>query len=320
MATTWFVLAMGAERVHGGNDGYDDDPARHYSWDSTVPQHANLAAGDLIALWDKKKLLGISVIERIDTGSEVKSTYFHRACNKASFKPLKTGDHRWWCATCRERFNDPGTRTRPVTTYRSHHSRAWQDLSGRLTGAQVRALCDKPASQHAMRPARWEKVRAALLAAGARVPADITDRARVVIRGGHRRASVEVRLGQALFRKRLLEEQGEVCAFSGPAPAAALEAAHLYSFADSGEHHEYGGLLLRRDLHRLFDTGRIAVNPDTATLDVSDDIRGYPLYGQMDGQTLAVTLHPQHRVWLGAHWDIHRQDSQQRSDPQSGQP
>jgi hypothetical protein len=302
----WLVLAMGSERVHGGNDGYDDDPARHYSWDSTVPQHANVSAGDVIALWDKKKLLGVSVVERIDLGSEVKRTYYHRACNKASFKPLKTGEQRWWCAVCRERFDDPGTRTKPVTTYRSHYSRAWQDLSGRLTGAQVRALCDKPKSQHAMRPARWEKVRAALLEVGAVLPVTVADGARAVIRGGHRRATVEVRLGQAAFRKRLLDEHGQRCAFSGPTPAAALEAAHLYSYAESGEHHEYGGLLLRRDLHRLFDLGCIAVNPDTATLDVSDEVRGFPVYALLADQPLTIDLHPQQRVWLGAHWDIHR--------------
>ncbi|WP_251094519.1 HNH endonuclease [Streptomyces sp. Caat 7-52] len=309
MVTAWFVLAMGADRTHGGNDGYDDDPARHYSWDSTVPQHANLAEGDVIALWDKKKLLGISVIERIDRGSEVKTTYFHPACNKASFKPLKTGDQRWWCAKCRERFNEPGTRTKPVTTYRSHHSRAWQDLHGRLTGAQIRALCDQPRSQHAMRPARWEKIHAALLDAGAPVPTGATEGARAVIRGGHRTATVETRVGQAAFRERLLQEQGEACAFSGPTPSAALEAAHLYSYAKTGEHHEFGGLLLRRDLHRLFDLGHIAVNPDTTTLDVSEAIRNHPLYGQLHGQQLPLQLHPQHRVWLGAHWDKHRPDA-----------
>ncbi|MBM4794613.1 HNH endonuclease [Streptomyces sioyaensis] len=306
MATVWFVLAVGSERQHGSNDGYDDDPARHYRWDSTVPQHANLAAGDVIGLWDKKQLLGVSVIERIDTDHATKTTYFHDTCGKADFKPLKTGELKWWCNKCRTRFEKPQPRTREVVTYCSHHGRAWQSLPGRLTGDQVRRLCDKPTSQHSMRPARWEKVHAALDEAGASLPARVTDKAKTVIRGGHRQATVEVRQGQETFRKQLLHEQGENCAFSGPTPAEALEAAHLYSFAESGEHHEFGGLMMRRDLHRLFDLGHIAVDPDTGILDVGKKPRDYPLYRQLHGQTIRVPLQPQHRVWLGAHWDRHR--------------
>ncbi|MGW0283631.1 HNH endonuclease [Streptomyces sp. NPDC003236] len=306
MATAWFVLAVGNERQHGGNDGYDDNPAAHYSWDSTVPQHANLATGDVIALWDKKRLLGISVIERIDVGYSVKPSYFHNDCGKADFKRLKTGELKWWCNKCRVRFMAPGVRDKEVTTYRSHHGRAWQNLHGKLTGSDIRALCDKPTSQHSMRPARWEKVRSALLEAGARVTVDTTDGARAVIRGGHRRATVQVRQGQGSFREQLLTEQGERCAFSGQTPACALEAAHLYSFAETGEHYEYGGLLLRRDLHRLFDLGHIAVDPDSDLMDVREHIRAYPLYEQLHRRPLTLILHPQHRVWLGAHWDLHR--------------
>ncbi|MFE2580379.1 HNH endonuclease [Streptomyces sp. NPDC059378] len=306
MATVWFVLAVGSERQHGGNDGYDDDPSRHYSWDSTVPQRENLKPGDLIAPWDKKKLLGVSVIERIQTGSGVKPTYVHEQCDRADFKPLKDSELAWWCNQCKVHFPERTKSMKPVTTYRSHHSRAWQKLPGVLSGAQVRSLCDKPKAQHAMRPARWEKVRDALRQAGADLPAAATDGARALIRGGRRPATVQVRQGQGPFRQRLLDEQGEICAFGGPTPAAAMEAAHLYSFAESGEHHEYGGMLLRRDLHRLFDLGHIAVDPETGTLDVAKSIRDFALYGQLHGQPLALELRPEHRVWLGAHWDKYR--------------
>lgn len=72
---------------------------------------------------------------------------------------------------------------------------------------------------------------------------------------------MRVRVGQAEFRLRLLARYGNVCAFSGPSPTAALEAAHLYSYAAEGRHHDDGGFLLRRDLHRLFDLGLLAVEP-----------------------------------------------------------
>lgn len=62
MSAAWLVLAVGADRV-GAPGGYDDEPSSRYVWDSTVPNHASLAVGDVIALWDKKMLLGVSVIE-----------------------------------------------------------------------------------------------------------------------------------------------------------------------------------------------------------------------------------------------------------------
>ena len=38
--TAWLALTVGEDRQHGGNDGYDDSPSSHYSWDETVPNHA----------------------------------------------------------------------------------------------------------------------------------------------------------------------------------------------------------------------------------------------------------------------------------------
>ncbi|MFD8035554.1 HNH endonuclease [Streptomyces sp. NPDC059717] len=134
----------------------------------------------------------------------------------------------------------------------------------------------------------------------------IVDRAQRQLAGGHRTAMVRVRVGQSAFRKRLLEEQGEVCAFTGPAPAAALEAAHLYSYAANGQHYPEGGLLLRRDLHRLFDLGLIALNPQQGTLDVAPELAGFADYARLHGQPVVVPLGRGQQNWLSSHWDLHR--------------
>ncbi|MGW3913225.1 HNH endonuclease, partial [Streptomyces sp. NPDC005070] len=163
-----------------------------------------------------------------------------------------------------------------------------------------------------MRPFRWEKLRDALFEiAGEELPIELEDEDHAPIPGGHNVATVRVRVGQSAFRSRLLREQGEHCAMTGAAPEAVLEAAHLYSYAESGEHHDYGGLLLRRDIHRLFDLGQIAVNPASGLIDIAPGLRGFPLYGQLHGQGLAVPLRPEHRIWLEAHWLSKRTASQQ---------
>ncbi|MBK3629821.1 HNH endonuclease [Streptomyces sp. MBT49] len=309
MTTAWLVLAVGDARQHGGNDGYDDNPREHYSWDSTVPNHGRLAVGDVIALWDKKELIGVSVIHGIDTGTAQKNLYFCPQCRKADFKRRSRLTPACRCGQCGALFDTPGRKVETVTTYTSRHGRAWIDGRGLLTGKQLRALCDSPDSQLSMRSARWEKLRDAVLATGrADAVAGLTGQThkRVPIPGGHRFAKVRTRVGQDAFRTTLLREQGEQCAISGPAPADVLEAAHLYSYAETGEHHDFGGLLLRRDLHRLFDKGRIAVDPETDLLDTDPALDAYPLYAELHGKPLAFSLRAEHRVWLTAHWNTHR--------------
>ncbi|MEV4666127.1 hypothetical protein AB0J85_29825 [Micromonospora echinofusca] len=41
----WLMLAVGADRQQGSNDGYDDDPDVYYSWDDTVPNARTVAIG-----------------------------------------------------------------------------------------------------------------------------------------------------------------------------------------------------------------------------------------------------------------------------------
>lgn len=99
---------------------------------------------------------------------------------------------------------------------------------------------------------------------------------------------------------------GEVCAFTGNAPAKVLEAGHLYSYAELGVHHEHGGLMLRRDVHRLFDDGSLAVNPSSLNIDVSDHLEAYPQYADLHDRQLRAQLHDQQIEWLARHWAEHR--------------
>ena len=68
------------------------------------------------------------------------------------------------------------------------------------------------------------------------------------IPGGHGVGLSKTRVGQQRFREAMLGRYGEACAFTGPQPPGALEAAHLYLYSDNPEHDLKGGLLLRCDL------------------------------------------------------------------------
>lgn len=304
--TAWLVMSVGENRQHGGNDGYDDDPAVHYSWDDTVPNHGQLRIGDVIALWDKEALLGVSVIEAVDVGAGRKVLHSCPDCGMAGIKARRTRSPRYKCYKCKHEFDTPHNREVDVVTYRSDHGSAWVELPGSLRARHLRALCEHPDSQLSLRRLRWAAFRGALSEAGLSLPMTILNATADQVRGGHRVVTVRARLGQAEFRGHLLERFGATCAFTGACHPSALDAAHLYSFAQVGRHHSHGGLLLRSDLHRLFDLGYIAIDPVTGCLDISDALRGFPDYAALSGRRPLVELNEEHREWLILHWEEHR--------------
>ncbi|MDA8197901.1 MAG: HNH endonuclease [Thermaerobacter sp.] len=84
---------------------------------------------------------------------------------------------------------------------------------------------------------------------------------------------VAPRLGQGAFRALITDAYGRRCAVTGERTLPALEAAHIQPYAAGGPHAVDNGLLLRSDLHRLFDLGYLMVHPDTRELAVSQRIR-----------------------------------------------
>jgi putative restriction endonuclease len=82
------------------------------------------------------------------------------------------------------------------------------------------------------------------------------------------------RLGQGSFRLMITEAYQSRCAITSERTLPALEAAHIHRYSHGGDHSLPNGLLLRSDLHRLFDRGYLAVDPNSLKIMVSPRIRG----------------------------------------------
>jgi hypothetical protein len=93
------------------------------------------------------------------------------------------------------------------------------------------------------------------------------------------------RRNQGRFRLKLMELYDSKCAISGEGVVEVLEAAHIVDHAEAGINHARNGLLLRSDLHRLFDAGLIAINPESLKVVVSQDLAG-TMYQQLSGRKL----------------------------------
>jgi putative restriction endonuclease len=99
--------------------------------------------------------------------------------------------------------------------------------------------------------------------------------------------AVRPRIGQRIFQVAITEAYAGACAMTGEHSLPALEASHIRPYSEGGPHAVSNGLLLRADLHRLFDRGYLTVTPD-ASVEVSGRLRAdfqngqtyYPLHGQ----------------------------------------
>lgn len=308
----WLMLAKGDERQHGGNRGYSDILDSRYVWDTTVPNCGRPQAGDLIAIWDGDTLLGASVIERISETDAEKLRLHCPACHSTKIKKRKTlvPDYRCHVQKCRAEFNERDlieTRAR-VKRYEAYYPDAWLEFAGVVDRGRLAGTCLAPKSQHSIRELHLDSFLRLLSSAERsqlRRFGSLVNSCEPDPKGGHVPRLVRARVGQANFRARLLSRFGSCCAISGPCPLESLEAAHLYSYANFGVHHEGGGLLLRRDIHRLFDLGLIAVEVATMTIEIAADIREFPHYSPFHGQRLNVDVKPREKRWLQIHWQQH---------------
>lgn len=71
---------------------------------------------------------------------------------------------------------------------------------------------------------------------------------------------VKPRLGQGAFRVLITDAYERRCAVTGEKTLPILDAAHIRSYADGGAHEGSNGLLLRTDIHKLFDLGYVTVD------------------------------------------------------------
>ena len=102
------------------------------------------------------------------------------------------------------------------------------------------------------------------------------------------------RLGQGGFRVSVLDEYQRRCAITGERTVPVLDAAHIQPYAELGPHSVSNGILLRSDLHTLFDKGYMTLTNDLR-VEVSSRIReefsnGRHYYA-LHGQEPTVTPH-----------------------------
>jgi len=99
--------------------------------------------------------------------------------------------------------------------------------------------------------------------------------------------AAKVRRGQVQFRNRLVQLYGGKCAITGSAVQEVLEACHLAFHAKTGINHSGNGILLRSDIHALFDEGLLDIDSTAMTVVVAPRLKQSD-YWQYHGQSLPI--------------------------------
>ena len=123
-----------------------------------------------------------------------------------------------------------------------------------------------------------------------------------------KRAISEVarRRGQAAFRSALLEAYEAKCCVTGCTLKDALEAAHISPYRGDHSNHIQNGLLLRADIHTLFDLGLLTISQDYR-IKLSPSAKVDATYADLEGNQLILPDNPRnhpnvlalenHRKW-----------------------
>lgn len=307
----WSLLAKEDDRQYAGNKGYDDDPARVYRYDSNVGNHLQVTHGDLALVRDAKRLTGLGIIRRIQDEPGTKIILRCPECGGTRLKERKTKSPRYRCDK-EHVFETPIPDEINVTKYSAHYGDSFFAISPGVDANQIRSAVLRYSDQAAIQEVdlrlianhivALEPSAAQLMAEflqGKRPDPDegdyedevsdqtgsftpsMVDRRLEIVR------AIKSRRGQTRFRKDLIRRYGPACMVSGCPCMEIVEAAHIWPYRGEDDHHPENGLLLRSDLHTLFDLDLMAINPADRKVHFQQDVRPHG-YEQWHEQPLLL--------------------------------
>src|SRR5262249_54770104 len=97
---------------------------------------------------------------------------------------------------------------------------------------------------------------------------------------------IRERRGQQIFREELRRTHGDKCMATGCTVLAVLEAAHIKPYRGESDNHPENGLLLRSDIHTLFDLDLLGIEPESLRIEIHPSLTSE--YGNLSGTRLTI--------------------------------
>ncbi|OEZ00472.1 MULTISPECIES: HNH endonuclease signature motif containing protein [Stenotrophomonas] len=157
-----------------------------------------------------------------------------------------------------------------------------KNVGPEVTGTLVKLLAlGPPTAVSPATSAELEQQRLLVDKSGFFLPENIEDQRSRVLR------SIVQRQGQQEFRMALLDAYEGKCAMTGCGAVDVLEAAHIHRYLGEETNVVSNGLLLRADVHTLFDLKLVGVDLSTMRICVAPKLAG-SIYGELTERRLAT--------------------------------
>lgn len=272
-----------------GNDGYHDDSSAFYRYDSFVANHKNVKEGDIVIITNREEVLGISVIEKLSNNNidKKRNKCFHIDCNAKKILPRKTIKPEWRCDNGHE-FDAPRVIFESAIEFVAHYENQYKEIKN-ISMAQLITQTPRYNGQMSIQEINIQWANSLLSPQSLKNlnlepdEADEADNDTPTLSDEDQRLivarQIKQRRGQKKFRDQLLQSN-PFCAVTRCELVDILEAAHIDAYRNDSHNHVSNGLLLRSDIHTLFDLGLMAINPENETIVFSETARnsGYEKY------------------------------------------
>ncbi|MDM4206892.1 HNH endonuclease [Klebsiella spallanzanii] len=296
----WSFKAVGQDDLrYYGNNGYQDDSTSFYRYDNFVPNHKQVKTGDIVIVTDRKNVLGISVIDNLLSAPyiKVRNRCPYTNCTPAKLIHRKSKKPEWRCSNGHE-FDHPKAEDLPAIEFKAEYNKNYKPINY-ISIKDLISHTPRYNVQSSIQEIDFEWansifggiIQLAPTEADCEVtPLDVEDQRKAVLR------QIKQRRGQKAFRDSLLAQTAK-CAVSGCEVVDILEAAHITAYKNDTHNHVSNGLLLRCDMHTLYDLDLFAIDPDSFIIYFAPQINDEE-YTRFHGKKLHVNYKVNHGALL----------------------
>ncbi len=311
----WIAIVALEESV-----GANYRPTAGYGFGDHTPHHRHVSVHDIFFIRSQTQLLAIARVQRIEAGASEKAVQRCPTCGtgQLGFRSTRTNSYR--CLYGHE-FSQPTASVRSGTEYRAFFGLDYVEISARIEAAELRPFELTNSRQLSLRPCdldglmryvvRRDRNAEAVLKTWLTArpltltdeDADMAEPSEVLDEREHRHLGIRMRRGRKIFRDELIRRYGARCMISGCTTAALIEAAYIQPESVPKFNNPTNGLLLRSDLHTLFDLNLLGIDPARLIAALHPDMMESE-YKSFDGAQLLVTngRGPNRRA-LATRWD-----------------
>lgn len=301
----WILKSKGDESAFGGNEGYDDVAGTTYIYDTTVKNHDKISEGDIIIVAGKKYIEGFGRIDKIEVKPNMSKLRFRcPVCNTQEHYQRKNVSPKFKCRNKHE-FDDLIQEEVIVNQFSATYKENYIPCSPKSSVSLLNDYYVKRNFYYSIQPVRidffrrefplvldklisegvviefeTEAIDQSFLEIPEYLPSDVDARISLIARKISRE-------GQQRFREALIKYYGVKCMITGCGIPQAIEAGHVNPYRGKKDNHPANGLLLRRDLHALFDCNIIGIHPDDLRVHIHPSLKNSE-YSSLDDKAILL--------------------------------